>query len=160
LRRNWKLSCCQLQLPSGPFAINCNHQFPSIWDYFLVWLKQFEVEIVGCIDKGASTTAPLIIDIYDNRYPANKWCQSIITLTLLLKASVKISIESICFTLGAYLWDALVIYHPQVIRSYVLHLCNWTYVVKVMTNQYVLNSKCCLLWTLIYILRTTGMVTT
>ena len=49
--------------------------------------------------KGASTTAPLIIDIYDNRYPANKWCQSIITLTLLLKASVQISIELNCLTL-------------------------------------------------------------
>jgi hypothetical protein len=54
-----------------------------------------EVEIVGRIDKGASTAAPLIIDIYDNRYPANKWCQSIITLALLIKAFVQISIESV-----------------------------------------------------------------
>jgi hypothetical protein len=64
---------------------------------------QFKVEIVGRIDKpcekDASTTAPLIIDIYDNIYPANKWCQSIITLALLIKATVQIYIESICFTL-------------------------------------------------------------
>jgi hypothetical protein len=42
---------------------------------------------------------------------------------------------------GAYLWDTLVIYRLQVIRNYVLHFGNWNGVVKVMTKQYILNSK-------------------